>query len=377
MDPDRAPSTEVLADRLAIPPDEAPDVLEHFEVGTFEGLTYRRLPATRHGIERGTVLVGDHVVRGFPSIPRTLVLETGIPAFFEDAFVVEEKLNGFNVRLADVGRPLAFSRGGLVDPFATATAADLLDLPPFFADHPDKMLCTEFVGPENPYTAHEYPGVDSVAVRVFDVRDRETGRPLPVAERRDLVESYGLPQPERFGTFDPEEGAAAVRAIVDRLDDAEREGVVMQSADGRDLLKYTTGYQHANDLAFAFSLPFDYGREFAFSRLLREGFQSVEWGESPAERRERAHRLGEAILLPMVETIEAVRDGDPVGERHTIRGSPGTVAATLDHLRQQGIALEVLSERTLDDEQVVEFVKVTDATRDSIANFLAGGLVDE
>ncbi|MFB6070962.1 MAG: RNA ligase [Halanaeroarchaeum sp.] len=367
-----------VADLLGVPPDEVADLLEHFERDTYEGTVYRRLPDARHGIERGTVLVDGTAVRGFPSIPRTLVLETGVPAFFDGPFAVEEKLNGFNVRVAQVGRPLAFTRGGIVGPFATRMARDLLDLEAFFADHPEKMLCTEFIGPENPYTAHDYPGVDSVAVRVFDVRDRVSGRPLAVEERRSLVADYDFPQPERFATLDPEDGVDRLRAIVDRLDAAGREGVVMQSADGRDLLKYTTGSQHADDLAFAFSLPFDYGRDFVFSRLIREGFQAVEWEESPEELADRAHRIGEAILYPMVETIRAVRDGDPVGERHTIRASPETVEATLDHLRQQGIGLEILTDRSVgEDERVVEFLKITDATRDSIAHYLEGGTIDE
>lgn len=365
------------ADLLGVSPDDVADLLEHFERAVYEGRSYRRLPDARRGVERGTVLVNETAVRGFPSIPRTLVLETGVPTFFSGPLAVEEKLNGFNVRVVDVGDVLAFTRGGIVCPFATRKATELLDLEVFFADHPDLMLCTEFVGPENPYTAHAYPEIDSLAAFVIDVRDRVTGRPLPVEERRALVEDYGLPQPELFGTFDPDAAPAAIRAIVEDLDDAEREGVVMQSMDGRDLLKYTTSYQHADDLAFAFSLPFDYGRDFMFARLIREGFQAVEWNESPAELRERAHRLGEAILLPMVDTIRDMQAGAPVGEHHTIRGSPETIEATLEHLREQGIVLEILTDRTRSNERVVEFVKVTDATRDSIRHYLAGGTIDE
>lgn len=362
---------------LDVPPDDLDAVLEHFERATFEGRTYRRLGDARRGIERGTVLIGGTVVRGFPSIPRALVLETGVETFFEGPLAVEEKLNGYNVRIADVGEPLAFTRGGIVCPFTTPKARSLLDLDAFFADHPEKMLCAEFIGPENPYTPHEYPDVSSLAVRIFDVRDRVSGRPLPVRERRSLLDDYDFPQPECFGILDRADAATTIRDVIADLDEQGREGVVMQSADGRDLLKYTTGSQHADDLAFAFSLPFDYGRDFSFSRLVREGFQAVEFEETDDELEARAHRLGEALLYPMVETIRDVRDGETVGERHTIRASPSTVEATLSHLRDQGIRLDVEADRTVDDERVVSFVKVTDATRDKIEYFLEGGTVDE
>ena len=365
------------ANLLDVSPDEIETVLEHFERETFEGRTYRRLPDARHGVERGTVLIDDTAVRGFPSIPRALALETGIPTFFSGPLAVEEKLNGYNVRIAAVGEPLAFSRGGIVCPFTTPKAGELLDLETFFADHPEKMLSAEFIGPENPYTPHEYPEVSSLDVRVFDVRDRVTGRPLAVQDRRDLLSEYGFPQPELFAIPEPDQAVAVVRDVIEDLDDRGREGVVMQSTDGRDLLKYTTGTQHADELAFAFSLPFDYGRDFVFSRLIREGFQAVEFDETDAELRERAHRIGESLLFPMVETIRDVQAGATVGERHTVRASPETVTATLDHLRDQGITLEIESDRTIDDQRVVEFVKVTDKTRDSIEYYLEGGTIDE
>ncbi|MFB6131853.1 MAG: RNA ligase [Halanaeroarchaeum sp.] len=363
---------------LDVSPDELDAVLEHFERETYEGRTYRRLGDARRGIERGTVLIDGTAVRGFPSIPRTLVLETGVETFFDGPLAVEEKLNGYNVRIADVdGTALAFTRGGIVCPFTTPKAKELLDLEAFFDDHPEKMLCAEFIGPENPYTAHEYPDVSSLGVRIFDVCDRVSGRPLPVRERWALLDEYDFPRPDRFGVHDPGEAVDAIRDVIDDLDAREREGVVMQSTDGRDLLKYTTGSQHADDLAFAFSLPFDYGRDFSFSRLIREGFQAVEFGETGDDLEARAHRLGEALLYPMVETIRDVRDGETVGERHTIRASPETVEATLSHLREQGIRLEIETDRTVDDQRVVSFVKVTDATRDKIDYYLDGGTIDE
>ncbi len=98
-------------------------------------------------------------------------------------------------------------------------------------------------------------------------------------------------------------------------------GAVRNSADGETALRPTSAV-HRADLEHAFELPFDYGRDYVFTRVIREALQAVERGESPAAVRERARELGEAILEPAVETVRAVDAGDPVGETHTVRGDP-------------------------------------------------------
>lgn len=364
------------AEQLGVSGDEFDDVLEYFERRTHDGREYRPLPNARHGIERGTVLIGGTVVRGYPSVPRTLVLEAGVREYFDGEFVVEEKLNGYNARIAKVGDVLAFTRSGYPCPFTTHLVERSLPLDPFFDDHPDRMLCGEVIGPENPYTTHGYPEVDSVGFRVFDVRDRVTGDPLPVAERRSLCAEYDLPQVASFGSFEPDE-AAELLSLVDELDERNREGIVMKSADGTDQLKYTTSAANRDALAYAFGLPFEYGRDFVFSRLLREAFRSVERDESDPEATERARDLGEAILLPMVETIREVQAGETVGEQHTIRGDPDVIEATLAKLAEQGLTIEMERDDTEGDERVVEFVKRSSSTPDKIQYYLEGGTVDE
>jgi putative ATP-dependent DNA ligase len=368
-------------ERLDPTADTPSELFEHFEARTVDGRTYHALSDARHGVERGTVVFDDVdvVVRGYPSVPRVLVLDPGLAAFFEgrETVAVEEKLDGFNVRIADVGDPLAFTRGGYVCQYTTARARELLPLADFFTDHPEKMLCAELVGPETPYTSHDYDDVDSHAVRVFGIRDRETGEPLPVDRRRGLCASYGFEQPRLFGRYDPESARSGVEDAIEELDAAGREGVVMKSADGTSMLKYTTESQHHAELAYAFSLPFDYGRDFVLSRIVREAFQAAEFDETDDRRRERAHDLGESILLPMVDTIERVAAGDTVGERQTVRGQPRHVEALLDHLREQSLTLAIDADRDDEGERVVEFTKVAESTHDRIAYYLDGGTWDE
>lgn len=353
------------------------ELRDEFTERRYDGLEYRHLPDGRRGLERGTVLIADTAVRGFPKVPRTLVIDPGVPERFDGQIAVEEKLNGYNVRIARIeGRTLAFTRSGIVCPY-TSWLADGLGLEGFFEDHPERMLCMEAIGPENPYTAHDYPGVDSIALRAFDVRHRETGEPLSVRERRELCEEYGIGQTPLFGTHDPEEAVRELPAIIEALDEEGREGVVMKSLDGSEQLKYTTSATHRSDLAFAFSLPFDYGREFLFRRLIREAFQSVEFEEGAATREERARALGEAILLPMADAVETVEAGGTVGERHTVRGDSGVLDALLDHLRDQGLKVEIEEDRREDGERVVTFLKRTQSTNDKIRTYLDGTIVRE
>lgn len=371
---------EAYLDRLGASAREPDDLFEHFEQRSPGGRTHHVLTDARHGLERGTVIVEevDAVVRGYPAVPRVLVLDPGIASFFDDAdaVVIEEKLDGTNVRIADVGELLAFTRGGYVCPYTTARARELLAPAEFFADHPGKMLCAELVGPETPYTTHDYDEIDSHAFRVFDIRDRESGDPLAVDERRRLCEEYGFSSPRRFGRCAPAQATERVREAIADLDAAGREGVVLKAADGEAMVKYTTESQHRAELAYAFSMPFDYGRDFVFSRVVRDAFQAAEFGDDEERLRQRAADLGESILLPMVEAIRDVADGETVGQRQTIRGEPEHVDALLAHLCEQSVTIEIEDDRRENGQRVVQFVKVAEATRDRIEHFLNGGTAD-
>ena len=369
-------------DRLGLSESRFEELREHFETRSYRGREYEYLPDYRSDLNRGVVLVEGAIVDGFPKVPRTLVLEEGVPRHFDGDLAIEEKLDGFNVRVARVGddppdEPLAFTRSGIICPFTTYKARDLLPVESFFSDHPDLMLCGEMVGPENPYTVHDYSGVDSLAFRVFDVRERETGDSLPVPERRDLCAQYEIPQVPFHGVYTPEEAVAELPGLIGDLDADGGEGVVMKSLDVTQQLKYTTSAANQDDLAYAFSLPFDYGQSFMFRRLIREAFQSVEFAEAEAERRDRAHDLGESILVPMVDAIEAVEGGETVGERHTARAPPSVIDDLFDHFDDLGLTIRVENDRIEDGERVVTFVKETRATNDKIQSYLDGHIVRE
>ena len=83
------------------------------------------------GIEAGTCIFIKpfDVVRGFPKIPRSLMLYPGIAAHFStcEKVAVEEKMNGYNVRVALIDDEIAgLTRGGFVCPYTTEKASELV-----------------------------------------------------------------------------------------------------------------------------------------------------------------------------------------------------------------------------------------------------------
>ncbi|XGI84456.1 RNA ligase [Halorutilales archaeon Cl-col2-1] len=373
--PEKADS---YAEKLNLSESEFEEVVDSFSQRSHSGKDYYYHPDYTTKIERGTVLIDGEVVRGFPKIPRTLVLEEGVPRYFDDTVLVEEKMNGYNtrvVRLEDLG-VMAFTRGGIICPFTTHKVEKWLDLGSFFDDHPDKMLCGEMAGKENPYTAHDYSDIESLEFLAFDVRDRESGESLEVDERRELCESYGFPQVSFKGEFDADE-TDAIKEVIDRLDSEGREGVVMKSRDVTNQLKYTTSAANQGDLSYAFSLPFDYGQDFMFRRIVREAFQAVEWDEDGEEVEERADRLGEAVLGSMVDAVHEVEADENIGERHTVRGEPDVIEDLLDHIRDMGVHLITERDEENDGERVVTFVKKMQSTKDKTESYLEGQIVRE
>lgn len=328
-------------------------------------------------LEAGTVIyLGDEteVIRGFPKIRRTLLLSPTIQEHFRDRVAVEEKMNGYNVRITCLssGETVALTRGGHICPFTTRKAQELLDLSEFFREHPDLVICGEMIGRDNPYVSQDYPEVGPLGFRVFDLREKNTNRPLPVEERRALLDSYGLPNVRLFGIYSIEDAASKVAEIIRALGREGREGVVMKDPS-MDLppLKYTSSQAHARELAYAFSYPFDFGRPFFFSRVIREGFQAYELDESDDETRERARRLGEAIIYPMLDRIKSISAGEAAYEDTVIDVEDREAAEEfVRHLVRLGVSA-TLADYSDGRATIRRFYQ---STTDRINNYLKGGL---
>ena len=345
----------------------------------------------RH-VERGTVLFLNEdmdVVMGYPKIRRALVLDPTVKKYFIDKVVVEEKLNGYNVRVVNIdGEVVGITRGGRICPFTTKKLLKLLNID-ILKDHPEIILCGEMIGLNNPYVSHYYPEVDrkiyengDVVVKenlgfyVFDVKDREKNTPLSVEERNRLLEEYNVPYVKPLGIFNKDD-VEGIKGIVLKLNSEGREGIVLKDPKMMvDPIKYTTHSTHCQDLSVAFRYTFDLGIHFMFSRLIREGYQSYEFNEGEEELERRAISIGKSIVYPMVESIRKVSRGELVTEDFELFfESEEDIEEFLKYLREVHISYVVKEKEVLED-NIYRIVigKVYPSTKDKIKSYLEGSL---
>lgn len=335
------------------------------------GQEYLRLRHRTKHLEKGTAYFpeANETVRGFPKIRRVLFLKTGIEKHFKE-FSAEEKMDGYNVRIAKIGNEIiALTRGGLVCPYSTFHA-NTKEVKAFFKENPDKVLCAEFAGPLNPHVSHEYEGVDSIAFFVFDIRDKNTNKPMPVRERIALLDRSGLKKAKVYGIFKPSE-YEKIKAIILELDKSGKEGLVLKDTNMSLQVKYTTPNSTRGDLSYAFRYPFEFAVEFMFRRIIREGFAANEFKDTPEQLKERARKLGESILLPMAETIAQVSKGNKVFEENTVLDDE-SVGGLLASLEESGVKIDL--EKA---DGKVKIKRHHPETNDKIKAYLAGDFCGE
>ncbi|MCK9405627.1 MAG: RNA ligase [Methanothrix sp.] len=327
------------------------------------------------GVEAGTVIFKNgEIVWGYPSIRRPLMLEAGIKRHFIDSVAVEEKMNGHNVRITSIdGDIVALTRGGFVCPYSTEVATRLLP-EDIFEEKPNLVLCAEMVGPENPYVSLDVYPTDSIDLYLFDVAQKNQRGTHGVHKTHEIAEDFGLKGTAFFGEFPRETAHKRIKEIVIKLGRQGREGVVLKDPENRVApLKYTSSESNCNDLAIAFSHYNDYALDFILSRAVREGFQSVEWQESVEERKERARRIGESILLPLTETIKNKQQGEIIMQRIKIRVKSLATARGFEyHLRRCGIRAIFDQPLPDDDGYTIGITKIIMSTNDKTEALLNG-----
>ncbi len=335
-------------------------------------------------MEEGTVIYLSNaieVIRGFPKIRRTLLLSPALEKHFSDYVAIEEKMNGYNVRLACLEcsadskkdlKIIALTRGGFVCPFTTKKAQELMELTDFFNDNPNLVICGEMIGTKNPYVSHYYKEVGDLGFKVFDIRKKISNHPLTLEKKRKLLQKYEIPVVKLYGIFPVEKTSQKIKEIIKQVGEQGREGVVMKDPKMELApLKYTSSPAHIREIEYAFNFPFDFGRPFLFSRVIREGFQAYELDDSPEEIKQRAHRLGEAIIYPMLKTIKLIAEGKTAVEDTTIKVN------NLDEAEEfvrylQAMGVNAVLVECENGEAIIR--RIHQSTNDKITNYLKGGL---
>jgi putative ATP-dependent DNA ligase len=310
----------------------------------FEGVRYVRFRDSAKGFRRGTVVFENaEAVMGFPHIKRVVQLENGIKRVFKNkSFYVEEKVDGYNVRVVKIeNRILALTRGGFVCPFTTERINDFVN-PEFFRDYPTLVLAGEMAGPESPYIVEGPPYVkEDIQFFLFDIQEKGTGKSLPVEERYKLAEEYGIPQVERFGLFDRSR-MDDLYDLIERLSRERREGIVMKTPDMKRIAKYVTPYANINDVKIGSHIFFDLPHGYFMGRIKRLAFYLAEKHVKGEEFDEYAKALGKALLRPFVESIHEVAHGGDIEEVFTVRVKNITTAHKMvTHFERLGAKIHI------------------------------------
>jgi len=314
----------ILAEALKIPIERAERLLESKST---RFMSYRdiRYIVLRRDIadhnEGTTIILGRNgkyrIIEGYPHIKRVLILSKAVPRHFIDYVVVEEKMDGHNVRVIRHDNEIyALTRGGYICPYTTHRMRKKYgkQLEKLFDDLGEEtVVAGEVVGMENPYTRYYYPEAPYWDFFIFEIFP-DGKNPLPIRERRQLVKEYGLRGVPQLGVVHKDDWHTLLE-IVKGLESAAREGVVLKDPEHRvEPLKYTTAYINTRDIMEGMKYPFDEGHTFIFPRVLRQMFKAFEEEWDEARLREEAQRLGEAILLPALESIIKYSRGEILAE---------------------------------------------------------------
>ncbi|WP_022853241.1 RNA ligase [Thermodesulfatator atlanticus] len=313
------------------------------------------------GFLAGTVVGPHFFMPGFPSIPRVFVLETGIPRYLRGPFYAEEKIEGYNVRLAKVfGEIKAFTRRGYVCPFATDRYLDFLPrLPEFFEKYPQLVVCCEVAGPENPFVSEWPPYVkEDVLFFVFDLFDLEKETFLPPEEKYKLLQAYEFRTPEINGPYQPDD-ISSLKKLILHYDEEGREGIVIKPASLRygRVIKYVTSASNVSDLRVAFPYIGELDASYIVHRLVRIAITRWELGQPFDEAFSK--ELGSALFGEIKKLLDGVSQGEPVEEVFRVRlKHKEALHALLAHFRTAQVRIEIRREEWKDGYLHVEFAKI-------------------
>ncbi|MVF22548.1 RNA ligase [Methylocaldum sp. BRCS4] len=341
------------------------------------GLRHVRFVHDFEDIARGTVVFDEGTVYGYPAIGRLLALRTGLAKQLSGPFWMEEKIDGFNIRVTRIQNSLiALTRGGYVCPFTTDRLPDLLDTA-IFDDQPDLVLCAEVAGPDNPYIESAPPFIsEDVRLFVFDLMRRNNPRFLSQDEKMELIRRHALPSVEIFGRFETSD-IKPISDILKQLDEEGREGAVFKEDSPRQRrTKHVTGSANLSDIRTSVYSLLDLSPEYFTSRILRLAFFVDEQELEGFDDLNR--RAGAAFLDGLQEAIRQHRREGRVSHRFRCRfRDPENARRLIKYLKRASGHVQVV-QRELKPEGgfwLLEFDRIYPSLNGLLSDWLAGKVV--
>ncbi len=344
---------------------------------SFLEFEYLRFSDDYKDIPRGTAIFQDTVIWGYPHIGRIFMLERGLKEQFRAPFWVEEKVDGYNVRIFLMnGKVIALTRGGYICPFTTDRVPDFINLK-FFEDNPDLILCAEVAGPENPYIEESPPYVkEDIQFFVFDIMKKGEQKFLPHKEKMKLIEKYELPSVRIFGRYTSDD-VEELKKILLKLNEEGCEGIVMkEDSEENKRAKYITSYANLSDIKVTAKNMLQLPPEYYTNRILRIVLFMEEEG---IERTEHLYEeLGKAFIDGLFEAIEQFKREHKVYRTFRCRfREKENAIALIELLKRISKHIQVMEKeiKKEGDYWVLEFDKVFLNMTGLLGHLLSGGLV--
>lgn len=341
----------------------------------FNNTTFIRLSQEYKHYQRGTVFYYKGIIPGYPRIMRILQLEKGIARYFKNKFYVEEKMDGYNVRITIINKiPVAFTRGGFICPFTTDRIPDLIDTN-FFNKYPEYIICGEVVGPGSPYNTEIIPYIKKdVAFFAFDLLN-EKGQHISVEERYRIFENFNIQQIQKWGPFSASD-VDSVKNIILELDIDGREGIVIKPVLNGKPVKYVTLSSCLRDLQATAHLITELPAGFFMQRILRAVFFCHEF-RMPFSSDYLINSAKALYIIPE-ETLRAVDSGESIKEFFDVKvRNKNTVDELIQHLNRSGIRTQLVSVEKLGDYYRAKFYRIyTKGTRELRHRLMGKGFFD-
>ncbi|GAN33592.1 MULTISPECIES: RNA ligase [Candidatus Brocadia] len=339
----------------------------------FDGIDYYRVTKKIGTLGKGSIVTQEGIIFGFPSIARILHLENGIRNAYTQPFYVEEKVDGYNVRVARIqGRIAVFSRGAYICPFSTDRIVDFLDAKKLFDENPDLVVCGEFAGPDNPYNIEHPPYVkEDVRFFAFDLMMMNKHHKIPIDERYKIFDTYRIPTVRRFGQFSASD-ISALKKVIKELDETGCEGIVMKPTHPAEkILKYVTLGSCLRDIRVTAPLMAEMASEFFTHRIIRAAMFIHEHGNSLEP--EVFVQLGRVLLKPVYESVTKAAQDKLIDEKFSLRfREEKNIQKMIDHLYRCKVKFDVLSENKEDAYWCVKFVRKCYASYEILQKHLEG-----
>lgn len=341
-------------------------------------MRYLRFSDQCRDVLRGTVVVEDRVVHGYPRIGRILALGRGLDEQFSAPFWAEEKVDGYNVRICRPGsRTIAITRGGYICPFSTDRIADFID-PGIFDEQPDLVICAELAGPDNPYVESCPPFIDSdIRLYVFDLMRLDQPGFVSHAEKYRSIEHYGLPAVHCVGRFTTAD-LGEIRDTLRRFNEEGREGLVFkEDTPQRPCTKYVTSNSSIADIRSTAENILELPPEYFTSRILRLALFLREQRLEHSSGLDR--QLGAAFLDGLLAAITQFEQNGKAQHRFRLRFRQRENAlALLAHLGDVARHRARITQRDLRREGerwILEYDRTYPSLNTLLGNLLKGGLM--